>query len=146
MKESDAVALTNRQAEIVGVSESVAEVKTLLNEFCVAIKEKIETSSTGVSALSNVVDTLEPTIKASGAAITTDIKELLETMEKEFEDAAAGVAGAKLESDEKFTQTWVKIDEKFTDLLIKYDDAQAAAEKKAEATEEQTKEIGRAHV
>lgn len=140
LKESDAVALTNRQAEIVGVSESVAEVKTLLEEFRDAIKEKIEASSTGVSAISNVINTLEPAITASGAAITTDIRELLETMEKEFEDAAAGVAGAKLASDEKFTQTWENIDEKFADLLIKYDDAQAAAEKKAEATEEQTKE------
>lgn len=140
LKESEAVALTDRQAEIVGVSESVGEVKTLLEEFRDAIKEKIEASSTGVAAISNVLDTLEPAITASGATITTGVRELLETMKKEFEDSAAGVAGAKLETDEKFTQTWGKIDEKFADLLIKYDDAQQAAEAKAKLIEEGTAE------
>ncbi|KFY43634.1 hypothetical protein V495_03848 [Pseudogymnoascus sp. VKM F-4514 (FW-929)] len=135
MKDANNAAFDDRQAEIVGVGESVSEVKTLIEEFRDAIKSKVEEGTTGVDSISKLLEGLGPVI-SSNANITEDVKEVLETIKVEFEQSNAGVVGAKLESDEKFEKTWEKIDEKFEDLMLKYDDAQLAAESREKSGEE----------
>ncbi|KAL2069818.1 hypothetical protein VTL71DRAFT_14497 [Oculimacula yallundae] len=128
-------AFEERQAETVGVGERVSEVKTFLEEFKDALKEKLDESATNVEALGKLLETLGETIGQND-----DVKEMFETMKTEFEKSNAGVVGSKLESDEKFQQTWdkfdFKLDEKFNELMTKYDDAQVAAELQAKLGED----------
>jgi hypothetical protein len=141
--ETNAKAFEERQAETVGVGERVSEIKNFLDEFKDAIKEKLDEGATSVEALGKFLESLGETI-GQNANITDDIKELFETMKVEFERSNAGVVGSKLETDEKFQQTWdkfdLKIDEKFNELMAKYDDAQIAAEATAKLGEEKNAE------
>jgi hypothetical protein len=136
-------AFEERQAETVGVGERVTEVKTFLEEFRDALKEKLDEGSTSVEALGKLLEGLGETINQN-ANITDDVKQLSELVKEEFEKSNAGVVGAKLEADEKFQQTWDKfdgkIDEKFNELMAKYDDAQISAEAKAKLEEEKNAE------
>jgi hypothetical protein len=141
--ETNAKAFEERQAETVGVGERVTEIKVFLEEFKVALKEKLDEGASSVEALGKFLESLGETI-GQNANITDDIKEMFETMKQEFEKSNAGVVGSKLESDEKFQQTWdrfdSKIDEKFDELMTKYDDAQIAAETRARLGEEKSAE------
>jgi hypothetical protein len=141
--ETNAKAFEERQAETVGVSERVTEIKTFLEEFKDAIKEKLDEGATSVEALGKFLESLGETI-SQNANITDDIKEMFETMKSEFEKSNAGVVGSKLESDEKFQQTWdkfdSKLDEKFSELMSKYDEAQLSAEAKAKLGDEKNLE------
>ena len=136
-------AFEERQAETVGVGERVTEVKKFLEEFKDAIKEKFDEGTTSVEALGKLLNGLGETI-SNNASMTDDIKELSELFKAEFEKSNAGVVGTKLESDEKFQQTWDKfddkMDEKFTELMAKYDDAQLYAEARAKLGEEKNAE------
>ena len=147
-------AFEERQAETVGVGERVSEIKTFLEEFKNAMKEKLDEGATSVETLGKLLETLGESITQS-ASTNDDIKTLSETINTEFEKSHAGVVGAKLEADEKFAKTWetldkinttcdgvdVKLEEKFAELLLKYDDAQTAAEAKTKTTEEKSLEI-----
>jgi len=128
---TNAKAFDDRQAETVGVGERVSEIKTFLEEFKDALKDKLDEGATSVEALGKFLEGLGETI-GKNSSITDDIKNLFDTMKEEFEKSNAGVVGSKLESDEKFQQTWdkfdSKLDEKFNDLMTKYDDAQITAE------------------
>jgi hypothetical protein len=139
----NAKAFEERQAETVGVSERVTEVKTFLEEFRDAIKEKLDAGTTSVEAIGKFLEGVGETIN-NNASITDHVKQLAELLKAEFEKSNAGVVGTKLESDEKFQQTWdkfdVKIDELFNDLVAKYDDAQISAEAKAKLGEEKNAE------
>jgi hypothetical protein len=141
--EANAKAFEERQAETVGVGERVAEIKTFLEEFKDAMKEKLDEGATSVDAVGKFLESMGETV-GQNANITDDIKLLFETMKAEFEKSNAGVVGSKLESDEKFQQTWdkfdAKIDEKFNELMTKYDDAQLAVEAKAKLGEEKNAE------
>jgi hypothetical protein len=141
--DTNAKAFEERQAETVGVGERVTEVKTFLEELKDAIKEKLDEGSTSVEALGKLLEGLGETIN-NNANITEDVKQLSELLKTEFEKSNAGVVGTKLESDEKFQQTWdkfdSKIDEKFNELIAKYDDAQISAEARAKLGEEKNSE------
>ena len=141
--ETNARSFDDRQAEIVGVGERVTEIKTFLEELKCGLKEKMDEGATSIEALGKLLESLGETI-GQNDNVTDDIQEMFETMKEEFEKSNAGVVGSKLESDEKFQQTWdrfdSKIDEKFNDLMSKYDDAQIAAETKAKLGEEKNAE------
>lgn len=141
--ETNAKAFDDRQAEIVGVGERVTEIKIFLEEFKGGIKEKIEEGATSMEALGKLLESLGETVEQN-VNVTDDIQEMFDTMKEEFEKSNAGVVGSKLESDEKFQQTWdrfdAKIDAKFNELMSKYDDAQIAAEAKAKLGEEKNTE------
>ncbi|KAG4429469.1 hypothetical protein IFR05_015045 [Cadophora sp. M221] len=132
---NNAKAFEERQAETVGVGERVSEVKAFLEEFKDALKEKLDESASNVDALGKLLETLGEAIGQN-----EQVKEMFETMKSEFEKSNAGVVGSKLESDEKFQQTWekfdFKLDEKFNELMTKYDDAQVAAEAQAKLGED----------
>ncbi|KAE9365971.1 hypothetical protein N431DRAFT_418889 [Stipitochalara longipes BDJ] len=141
--ETNAKAFEERQAETVGVGERVTEIKTFLEEFKDALKEKLDEGATSVEALGKFLESIGETI-SQNANITDDIKEMFETMKSEFEKSNAGVVGSKLEADEKFQQTWEKfdskIDERFNELMSKYDEAQISAEAKAKMGEDKNLE------
>jgi hypothetical protein len=141
--DTTAKAFEERQAETVGVGERVTEVKTFLEEFRDAMKEKLDEGSTSVEALGKFLESLGETIN-NNANITEDVKQLSGLLKAEFEKSNAGVVGSKLEADEKFQQTWDKfdgkIDEKFNELMAKYDDAQITAEANAKLGEEKNAE------
>lgn len=127
---NNAKAFEERQAETVGVGERVSEVKTFLEEFKDALREQLDENASSVEALGKILEGLGEAIGQNEV-----VKEMFETMKSEFEKSNAGVVGSKLESDEKFQQTWdkfdFKLDEKFNELMTKYDDAQIAAEAQA---------------
>jgi hypothetical protein len=137
--ESNSTALEDRQAEIVGVSERVTEVKILLEEFKDSIKEKLNEGAAGMEAVEKLLVGLGDTVNQN-SNVGEDVREVLETVKTEFDRSNAGVVGVKLESDEKFAKTWDKLDEKFDELMLKYDDAQHAAEAKEKAGEERAAE------
>lgn len=130
--ESNAQAFEERQAETVGVGERVTEVKTFLEEFKDAVKEKFDHGATGVEALGQVISGLGETVGENAAST----KEILEAIKNEFEKSNAEVAGAKLETDERFEKTWEKFEQKYDELMTKFDDAQLASEAKIAAGDE----------
>ncbi|KAI1006963.1 hypothetical protein K3495_g1253 [Podosphaera aphanis] len=121
-----------RQADIQEVGGKVVEVKVFLEELKHMVKTKLEEGLTGVENLGSLLGGFEENEKIRNTTISGDIKALSETMKQEFEKSIAGVVGSKLESDEKFEQTWGKFDakfeEKFGELITRYDDAKATAE------------------
>jgi chromosome segregation ATPase len=137
--ESNSKAFEERQAETVGVGERVSEIKTFLEEFKDAIKERFDDGSTSIDALGKLLDGVSEAIDVN-ANNHESIKELFDTVKDEFEKSNAGVVGAKLESDEKFQKTWDKFDdkieEKFNEIMLKYDDAQMAADAKMKLGDE----------
>ncbi|KAG7146911.1 hypothetical protein HYQ46_004280 [Verticillium longisporum] len=60
-------------------------------------------------------------------------------MKAEFEESKAGVVGAKLDTDEKFSEITeklgAKIDEKIAELMLKYDEFQTSSDERAKAGE-----------
>ncbi|OAA54894.1 chromosome segregation ATPase family protein [Cordyceps fumosorosea ARSEF 2679] len=142
-------ALEDRQTEIAGVSERVAEVKTFLEEFQEAIQTKLDDGATGVEALGKVLETIGEKIDKN-ENVGDHLKEMFETMKSEFEVSKEVVAGARLESDEKLQEATdniaSKIDEKIGELIAKYDEYQAQLDEKAKVGEERNVEIGAAVV
>ena len=140
--ESNAKAMEERQAEIIGVGERVSEIKVCLEDFREVVKEKLDEGSTSIEALGKFLEGLGDTIQ--NANTTEDIKELFETMKAEFEKSNAGVVGAKLELDENFQKTWdrfdEKIDEKFNEVMNNYDDVKSIVKASAKAGEEKFSE------
>lgn len=142
--ESNAKSFEERQAETVGVGERVSEIRTFLEEFKEAIREKMEEGSSSIETLGKFLESMGETV-GQNANVTDDIKEMFEMVKTEFEKSNAGVVGSKLDADEKFQATWdkfdAKLDEKFNELMTKYDDAELAAEAKAKAGDEKTAEV-----
>ncbi|KAK1595967.1 chromosome segregation ATPase [Colletotrichum navitas] len=127
-----------RQAEIVGVSERVTEVKTFLEEFQGLVKGKLEDGVSSIESLAKLFEGVSIFVE-SNATIGQELKDLSDLMKVEFEESKAGVVGAKLESDEKFQQTTetlvAKIDEKVAELMTKYDEFHVALDDRAKAGE-----------
>ncbi|TVY80354.1 hypothetical protein LSUE1_G005735 [Lachnellula suecica] len=142
--DTNAKSFEERQAETVGVGERVTEIKTFLEEFRDALKEKLDEGTTSFETLAKLLESMGESV-AKNANVSDDMKSLFETIKDEFEKSNAGVVGSKLEADEKFQQTQeiftAKIDEKFNELMTKYDDAQLSAEAKAQLSEEKNAEV-----
>ncbi|CRK22110.1 hypothetical protein BN1708_013300 [Verticillium longisporum] len=131
-------ALEERQAEIVGVGERVSDVKTLLEEFQTLAKGKLEDGATGIEALGKLLEGVSETVELN-AGVGQELKELSDIMKAEFEESKAGVVGAKLDTDEKFSEITeklgAKIDEKIAELMLKYDEFQTSSDERAKAGE-----------
>ncbi|KAK4224941.1 putative ATPase [Podospora fimiseda] len=141
--DAEAHALDDRQAEIMGVSDRVEEVKGILEEFHGILRTKLEEGAHGVDSIHKLLvgfsGTLSNAIQKNDS-IGDDLKEVLDTMKTGFEDSKNIAAGAKLEIDEKIQSTTdlviSKLDERIGELLIKYDDFQLAQEDRAAKGEE----------
>lgn len=142
--ETNAKAFEERQAETVGVSERVTEVKTFLSDLQDVIKGKLEEGAKGIDAINNLLENMGATI-GKNATVSDDLKEMFATMKDEFEESKAGVVGVKLEADEKFQQTTdlliTKFDERFEELTNKYDEFQLAMEDRATKGEARDAEV-----
>ncbi|KAF5134859.1 hypothetical protein E5D57_005496 [Metarhizium anisopliae] len=136
--ESNTKALDDRQAEIVGVADRVTAVKTLLEEFQEAIKSKLDDGSSGIDAVTKLLEGMGEKIDKN-ENVGADLKEMFETMKTQFEENKEVVAGARLESNEKLQEAadsiGTKIDDKITELNAKYDEFKATLNEKSEATE-----------
>ncbi|KAI9648307.1 hypothetical protein NHQ30_002939 [Ciborinia camelliae] len=141
---TNAKAFEDRQAETVGVSERVTEVKSFLMEFRDAVKEKLDEGTTNVETVRTFLEGLGETIKKNDT-ISDDLQTMFHAMTEEFEKTNAGMVGSKLETDEKFQQTWDKLDshfeEKFNEVITKYDELQSFLEERATAGVEKTTEV-----
>ncbi|EMR83452.1 hypothetical protein ACHAO1_006785 [Botrytis cinerea] len=141
---TNAKAFEDRQAETVGVSERVTEVKSFLMEFRDAVKEKLDEGTANVETVRTFLEGLGETINKNGT-MSEDLQAMFHAMTEEFEKTNAGMVGSKLDTDEKFQQTWDKLDshfdEKFTEIITKYDELQNFLEERATAGVEKTTEV-----
>ncbi|KAK3320674.1 hypothetical protein B0T19DRAFT_245058 [Cercophora scortea] len=141
---STAKAFEERQAETVGVSDRVIEVKSVLEQFRDIVGNKLEDGAKGIDTMNAILDNLGDIIRKN-ANISDDLKEMFETMKEEFDESRAGVVGAKLEADDKFqitTDTLVaKLDERMGELFAKYDEFQQMQEDRAAKGEERDAEM-----
>ncbi|PHH92887.1 hypothetical protein CDD83_4030 [Cordyceps sp. RAO-2017] len=136
--ESSSQALEDRQAEIVGVADRVAEVKTFLEEFQGAVKGKLDEGSSGIEAISKLLETMGETI-TKNENVGEDLQGMLDALKTQFEETKEVVAGARLESNEKLQEATesigTKIDDKMAELVAKYDEFKAAMDEKSAAGE-----------
>lgn len=136
--EKTAKAFEDRQAETVGVGETVNEVKAFLEEFQSTVKSQLEEGIGGVEKVGQLLETLGQTVGKS-ASVGDELKEMLEAVKVEVEESRVSAVGAKLETDEKLQQTAdevaAKIDEKVGELVSKYNAFQAQLEERAKSGE-----------
>jgi DNA repair exonuclease SbcCD ATPase subunit len=142
--EANSKALDDRQAEIVGVSERITEVKTFLQEFQEMLQSKLDDGATGVEAVGKVLEGMGETI-SQNATISQDLKDMFDSIKSEFEESKAGVVGAKLDADEKLQQATdilsAKVDERVSELILRYDELQVSLDERAKACEVRDAEI-----
>ncbi|KAF9700852.1 hypothetical protein EKO04_001136 [Ascochyta lentis] len=142
----------DRRKEAESLVENITEVKTALD----TMKEEIMTNFNEggpIEGLKASFTTLEETIGANN--VTADVKELMETLAREFERAHGSIEGLQNDHAEKsalhlekhdeikgaivadFTE---KLDDKFNVLMAKYDDAQLLADEQARVMKEKAEE------
>jgi hypothetical protein len=149
-----AKAFDDRKKEAEDLIVSIAEVRTALDEIKEDIKSNLREGGEGVDGLAESFKSLEETI-GSNFNITADIKELMETVNREFERAHGSVEGLKAEQDEKSATTLAqqeeakeaiiaelcqKLDERFDTIMTKYDDAQLLADEQSKVMNEKATE------
>jgi hypothetical protein len=142
----------DRRKEAEALVENITEVKTALD----TMKEEILTNFNeggSIEGLKTSLTTLQETVGANN--VTADIKELMETLAREFERAHGSLEGLQNDHAEKsalhlekhdevkgaivadFTE---KLEEKFNVLMAKYDDAQLLADEQARVMKEKAEE------
>ncbi|KAK8152517.1 hypothetical protein BKA80DRAFT_314244 [Phyllosticta citrichinensis] len=127
-----------------------------LREFFEAVKEEIQNNfhegGEGVDGIKNTLKTLEEDI-GTKYNVTADVKELMETLNREFERAHGSFEELKTDSETKAAANLEKHDEikdaiinglnekleaKFADLMNKNDDMLVIAESQAQKLDEKT--------
>ncbi|PVH91843.1 hypothetical protein DM02DRAFT_314253 [Periconia macrospinosa] len=132
----------DRRNEAKGLSENLGEVKSTLEE----VKEHIKASLTEGGSLDGLKDSfkaLDENINTN-LNVTADVKELMETVSREFERAHGSIADLQVSQAEKSSETKdaiiagfsEKVDERFDVLMAKYDDAQLLADEQAKVMKE----------
>ncbi|KJZ71127.1 hypothetical protein HIM_09481 [Hirsutella minnesotensis 3608] len=128
----------DRQAEIVGVADRVTDVKAFLEEFQETIKNKLDEGASGMTAISQLLETMGETV-TKNESVGVDLKGMFDSMKTHFEESKEIVTGARLESNEKLQEAadniGTKIDDKMAELFTKYDEFQASMDEKAAAGE-----------
>jgi hypothetical protein len=136
--EANVKAFEERQAETVGVSVGVTEVKTILEELRTLMGSKLEDGARGVDSIHTILDTLSESIRKNDN-LGDDVKEVLDTMKLEFEDSKTGLVGVKIELDEKvqaIADTLLgKLDERMAELMAKYEELQLVQDDRATKSE-----------
>lgn len=139
VKETTSMAVTTRDAETVDVNERVKEVRDILAEFQDLTRLRLEDGVVGVEAAGKLLDKMSE-VAEGNTSVGGDLREMIETMKLEFEESRSGVAGLKLDTEEKFQQGTdslaSKIDERVDELVSRYDEFQASLEERAKTTGE----------
>jgi hypothetical protein len=148
-----AKAFDDRKNEAEATATGLSEVKVVLDE----IKEEIKTNLTEGGALDSLQESFK-TLEEGAAAnslITADVKELMETVSREFERAHGSIEGLLNGQEEKsalalekhdeakeaiITGLVEKVDDRFNTLMAKYDDAQLLADEQAKVMKEKAEE------
>ena len=145
-----AKAFDDRKKEAIDIIEGIGIIKSRLGDIRDELKSKVEDGATGVGELKDTIKGLEDTI-ASNFSISSDVKELMEIVNREFERVHGSAEEAKMVQEQKATaleekhdsvkesvvaDICTKLDEKFDVIMSKYDDAQHAAEAQVKAMEE----------
>jgi DNA repair exonuclease SbcCD ATPase subunit len=141
-----------RRAEAADIVENITIVKTALDEMRDEIKTNLIEGGP-IEGLQASFKTLEETIGSTN--VTADVKELMETVTREFERAHGSIEGLQNDHAEKSALHLEKHDEikdaiiagftegledKFNTLMAKYDDAQMLADEQARVMKEKSEE------
>ena len=151
--EKTAQAFEARKIEHGGLFDKIEDVKVFLDDIREELKSKIKHGNHEVEELAKTLDGLTETVVA---ADTTDaVKELMETVTREFQATGSLIAETRAETTQNHTTALekheehksviiadlvAKIDVRFDEIMTKYDDAQLAAEEKEKAIE--AKDLG----
>jgi len=144
-----AFAFDDRKKEAEGLFENFSEVKLMLDD----IKEEMKTNLAEggpIDALKVSFTNLEDNINTN-FNVTADVKELMETVSREFERAHGSIealqndqaekSALNLEKNDEMKEAIInnlveKIDARFDTLMAKYDDAQLLADEQAKVMKE----------
>ena len=143
----------DRKKEAEALTIDIADVKVALDD----IKEEIKTTLTEGGAMEGLKESLKGLEDTIGAnfSITADVRELMETVSREFERAHGSIEGLQNSQEEKSALALEKhdeakeaiiaglvekIDDKFNVLMTKYDDAQLLADEQAKVMKEKAEE------
>ena len=144
-----AQAFESRKVEHGGIADKIEDVKGFLDDVRLDIKSKIDESGQGIESLAKSLETINDVLVSSETNAT--VKEIMEIVNREFERTHGTGEALKLETEqlqavvlEKQDEHRLviiadlsdKIDARFDEIMIKYDDAQLAAEAKADALKE----------
>ncbi|TKA73927.1 hypothetical protein B0A49_04754, partial [Cryomyces minteri] len=145
-----AKAFDDRKKEAEDLVDRISEVKAYLKDVKHELRSKIESGSQSTDAISDTLKSLEEDFGANHT-VGNDIKELVKTVNREFERTHGAIEGMKVEQEqssatlfekhEEHKSTIVaevlkKVDACFDGLMTKYDDAQIAVEETTKAMDE----------
>ena len=144
-----AKAFEARKIEHGGIADKIEDVKVFLGDIREELKSKVDFNGQGIEGLAKTLETMNEIILANDA--TPTVKELMEIVNREFERSHGNREELKMETEQNHATLFDKYDEhkisivtdlndkidaRFDELMIKYDDAQIAAEAKANALNE----------
>ena len=144
--ELTAQAFDARKIEHGGLGDRIEDTKLLLEDVREDLKTKINEGHDSVNDIAQTLETLGETVTGMDATIA--IKELMETLKRDFDTVHSASASAREEREQNHTILLgkhvehkdavitglnSKVDERFDELMTKYDDAQLAAEEKERA-------------
>jgi hypothetical protein len=142
----------DRRNEAVAIQDHINEVKTALEDMKMEITTHLIEGSP-IETLRDSFKVLEETVGATN--VTSDVKELMETVAREFERAHGSIeslqndqaekSALQLEKQEELKEAIVtgfteKLEDKFNVLMSKYDDAQLLADELARVMKEKAAE------
>ena len=144
--ELTAQAFDARKTEHAGLSDRIEDVKLIFEDVREELKARIKESHHSVKDLVKALETMGETIVT--ADVTPNVRELTETVKREFETISGTFASSREEAEQNHSILFdkhvehkdtiinelnAKIDERFDDIMTKYDDAQLAAQEKERA-------------
>ncbi|KAF2233771.1 hypothetical protein EV356DRAFT_533528 [Viridothelium virens] len=147
-----AKAFDDRRQEAEDVIERLRDIKSLLKDCKNELKMKVEEDGEGLTGISSKLIAIEEGIQAN-SGVGADLKELMETIDREFERAHGTIEVVKADQEEKSVAALEKheehkdaiiagiadkIDSIFDDLMSKYDEAQNGLEERAKSMDERT--------
>jgi hypothetical protein len=142
----------DRRIEADAIQEHITEVKTALDDMKLEITAHLVEGSP-LETLRESFRTMEETLGSNN--VTSDVKELMETVSREFERAHGSIeslhndqaekSALQLEKHDELKDAIVagfteKLDDKFNVLMAKYDDAQLLADEQARVMKEKAEE------
>ena len=144
--ELTAQAFEARKIEHGGIADKIEEVKMFIEDVRGELKAKVSDSRHGIEELAKALEDISEAI--TNNEVSNHVKELAETVTREFETVHGVAAENKTDSESKHlsilekhdehkanivSELVNKIDERFDEIMTKYDDAQLAAEAKERA-------------
>ena len=144
-------AFDDRKQEAKELADNVEHVKEYLEEIKDEIQNKLEEGGKPFDEIKDLVKGLDDTI-GGHFNVTADVKELVETVTREFERTHGSIDVLRVDQEERaavlldkhdeastsvIAEVSQKMEDHFNALMAKYDDAQIAADAQVKATEAQ---------